>query len=89
MDSYERIAQAIVKANLSKELLKVLDGVFKDIINDIYDEWIVANESEWHKLRIELTIINKIKDKLWIAIDNGMVAEDELKYTEENNGCHS
>jgi len=86
MDSYERIAQAIVKANLSKELLKVLDGVFKDIINDIYDEWIVATESEWHKLRIELTIINKIKDKLWTAIDNGMVAEDELKYMEENNG---
>jgi hypothetical protein len=86
MDSYERIAQAIVKANLSKELLKVLDGVFKDIINDIYDEWIVATESEWHKLRIELTIINKIKDKLLTAIDNGMVAEDELKYKEENNG---
>lgn len=86
MDSYERIAQAIVKANLSKELLKVLDGVFKDIINDIYDEWIVASESEWHKLRIELTIINKIKDKLLTAIDNGMVAEDELKYMEENNG---
>jgi hypothetical protein len=86
MDSYERIAQAIVKANLSKELLKVLDGVFKDIINDIYDEWIIATESEWHKLRIELTIINKIKDKLWTAIDNGMVAEDELKYMEENNG---
>lgn len=86
MDSYERIAQAIVKANLSKELLKVLDGVFKDIINDIYDEWIVATESEWHKLRIELTIINKIKDKLLTAIDNGMVAEDELKYMEENNG---
>lgn len=89
MGSYERIAQAIVKANLSKELLKVLDGVFKDIINDIYDEWIVVNESEWHKLRIELTIINKIKDKLLTAIDNGMVAEDELKYMEENNGCHS
>lgn len=86
MDSYERIAQAIVKANLSKELLKVLDDVFKDIINDIYDEWIVASESEWHKLRIELTIINKIKDKLLTAIDNGMVAEDELKYMEENNG---
>lgn len=89
MDSYERIAQAIVKANLSKELLKVLEGVFKDIINDIYDEWIVANESEWHKLRLELTIINKIKDKLSTAIDNGMVAEDELKYMEENNGRHS
>lgn len=89
MDSYERIAQAIVKANLSKELLKVLEGVLKDIINDIYDEWIVANESEWHKLRLELTIINKIKDKLSTAIDNGMVAEDELKYMEENNGRHS
>lgn len=76
------VGNVIVKANLSKELLKELNDVFKQIREELYTKWLMADVSEWNTIKVELLVLQDVINKLTAAIENGKIAEDDLQNEE-------
>jgi hypothetical protein len=77
------IGQIIVKANLSRELLKELNDVFKQIREELYNRWLLSDTSEWSTIKVELLVIQNVINKLTAAVENGKIAEDDLQNKED------
>lgn len=78
MDTYDRIAKAILKAQLSEELLNHLKGILKDLQEQLFAEWLESDDN-WEGIKNELNVLNKILVTIETNINNGQLAQKELE----------